>query len=54
MEGPMNPGAYEAEDGIVQYQWEERTLALPVKAQYPSIREGQGGEVVVGGCNKGK
>jgi hypothetical protein len=28
MEGPMAPATYEAEDGLVGLQWEERSLVL--------------------------
>ena len=28
MEGPMDPAAYVAEDGLVSHQWEERSLVL--------------------------
>jgi hypothetical protein len=45
MEVPMVPAIYIAEDGLIWHQWEERPL---VKARFPSVGEGQGGEVGMG------
>jgi hypothetical protein len=50
MVGLMAPAAYVAEDGIVDHQWEERS----VKVLYPSVGEHQGQEAgVVGGGSRG-
>ena len=48
MEGPMAPGMYVAEDGLVGHQWEERSLVIEAKGVMKGLRGLQRGNMEEG------